>query len=219
MLIANIKKLHASSYLSLMSITQGVALGFLATTVSGGNACFTYVGWSLAIITFVCIVVVWHEYVIAVAALTWIPGLRDSFIPFLFAASEIGMAHVIGDDSAYWYLFMSMYCAIGFVAFHNMYTKSRDDIVYGINKRVLENTVNWETFSKYFASICCCAFFLVGIVRVCFKNSCSFVVSEFAYLGFASILLIIYCYRTHKYWDVILNIAKEEYREPAQSTG
>jgi hypothetical protein len=88
-LYARLMGLHESSYLTLLSIVQGVATGFLATSIPsklGLNAeCVLFMA------TFGFIVLMWNEYVMGVAALKWIPTLADAIIPLV--KPQIGCKH------------------------------------------------------------------------------------------------------------------------------
>ena len=72
--------LDESSYVSLMSIVQGVALGAFALAIQSRYPAATF--WSvevlpLAVATLLMIIMTRNEYMMGVAALEWIPSFRD----------------------------------------------------------------------------------------------------------------------------------------------
>src|SRR5687768_4549727 len=78
-----------STYLTLTSIIQGVALAYLVVVVDDGFDSFRPATWILVVAMFLAIVAAWHEYMTAVSVLEWIPRLRDSLIPFALGGAEL----------------------------------------------------------------------------------------------------------------------------------
>jgi len=110
---------HGPSYLSLMSIVQGVAFGFLAYQVHEHSGNYGPVAWILTINTFLLIIFTWNEYIIGITIFKWIPNLIDASIPFLLSASEIGLVATIKEKYQYWYFAFAIFCLVAFFAFYN----------------------------------------------------------------------------------------------------
>lgn len=111
---------HGSSYLSLMSIVQGVAFGFLALQVYQNFRNYGLVAWILTITTFLLIILTWNEYIIGITIFKWVPNLIDASIPFLFSTSEIWLAATIKEKYQEWYLAFFIFCIVALIAFCNM---------------------------------------------------------------------------------------------------
>lgn len=127
--------LHESSYLSLMSIVQGVVLGFLAFRVTSSLASFGLIAWILVLTTFLLVILTWNEYVIGIASFDWAPTLIDSMIPFLLCGTQIWLAATISDDPRQWFLGFAAFSCIASLAFLNMYWRASQ---YRKNKCLLQ---------------------------------------------------------------------------------
>ncbi|MEJ3748145.1 hypothetical protein WEI85_33275 [Actinomycetes bacterium KLBMP 9797] len=80
-LVARIEAAFRDVYLTLISIIQGVAFGFLATSAFADP--LPDLGQSIAYIAcLLAIIVVWQEYMVGSTAFIWTPTLLDSFVPF-----------------------------------------------------------------------------------------------------------------------------------------
>lgn len=90
---SRLKGLFAPTYLTLVSIIQGVALASLAGKSEDGYPLFDGVAWVLVAATLITYVIVWIEFVQAVATYVWFPNLSDAVTPFAVAALELFQAH------------------------------------------------------------------------------------------------------------------------------
>src|SRR5579884_193948 len=77
-----IRGAFGSTYLTLMSVMQGVALAVLAARITETAGTFDLGDWVVTINTFVVFVVIWNEYLVAALAFAWIPTFLDSLLPF-----------------------------------------------------------------------------------------------------------------------------------------
>src|SRR5437764_2893012 len=121
LLYARLMRLHESSYLTLLSVVQGVATGFLGASMPSH---FVVSEWLLFVATFAFLVLVWAEYNMGVAGLCWIPTFRDALIPFALCMTEILLSRLLAQPQ-YWFFSASVFCVIGFLAFLNMYSRAR----------------------------------------------------------------------------------------------
>gem|GEM_PF-5942731 len=128
---------HSGFYLTLVSIMQGLALGFLLQTMATELA--TTGGLSiLSLVQFVAclavLIIVWHEYAIGVVLFRWRLDMADSTIPFLFGISEYAMIEAIAipasghDLSSFRFsIFLwsfPVFCAISCLAYWNQSSKA-----------------------------------------------------------------------------------------------
>jgi uncharacterized membrane protein YwaF len=158
-LYARLMRLHESSYLTLLSIVQGVATAFLGASIPSH---FVVGEWLLFVATFAFLVLVWAEYNMGVASLCWIPTFRDALIPFALCMTEILLSKSLAQPRR-WFLGASMFCVIGFFAFLNMYTRARR---YPENEEVLQALGWWKAAGEYF-----CLLAAVIFLGVAFRES------------------------------------------------
>jgi hypothetical protein len=85
------REVHGGFYLTLVSIMQSLALGYLLQTV--GNELLTngFLHWNMvlqSVVVLFFIILVWHEYAIGTIAYRWRLDMFDSAIPFLIGIAE-----------------------------------------------------------------------------------------------------------------------------------
>src|SRR5690349_17919714 len=87
-LLLSLESAFSISYVTLISIIQGGALGYLVTVldrVTAQGANLTHLdleSWLLAFLAFILIATVWNEYMMGATIFNWIPTLMDALIPF-----------------------------------------------------------------------------------------------------------------------------------------
>lgn len=115
-----------STYLTLTSIIQGVALAYLVVVVDDEFDSLRPATWILVVAMFLAIVAAWHEYMTAVSVLEWIPRTRDSLIPFALGGAELAAIGSLsrGDELELFFLAMSVTSVVTLVAFLNMYSSA-----------------------------------------------------------------------------------------------
>ena len=84
-----LKDSFAPTYLTVLSVIQGVALADLASVVVAGYQQFTIVQWLLVVFTFLVLIIIWNQYAMQSSAVYWVPDFRDAAFPFLFGALEL----------------------------------------------------------------------------------------------------------------------------------
>ena len=108
------KEAFTQIYLTLVSVIQGVAVGYLATVIGSRGQAPSY-SWILIGATLVLIIGIWHTNAIGIAISAWVPTLADSFIPFLIGAGEIFVIKSINESIQDWVLSVAILNA-GFIA-------------------------------------------------------------------------------------------------------
>jgi hypothetical protein len=136
LLLSALRASFSSTYLTLTSIIQGVALAYLVVVVDEEMASFQAANWILVATTFLAIVAAWHEYMTAVTVFVWIPRLRDSLIPFLLGGSELMLIRSLRrEDELEWsFLALGLITLVTLIAFVNMYRRAaaEDEINRGL---------------------------------------------------------------------------------------
>ncbi len=99
-----LKESFTPTYLTVLSIIQGVALTDLAGIVVNMYQQFSVVNWLLVFLTFWVLITVWDVYRIQGNVWDWIPDMRDAAIPFIFGALELFLNHAITLRISAWLL-------------------------------------------------------------------------------------------------------------------
>jgi hypothetical protein len=124
---------HSGFYLTLVSIMQSLALGYLLQLVGGqlissGRISALVLFQSITSLT--AIVLVWHQYAMGTIAYSWKLGMRDSTIPFIIGITEYSMVSAIAfqrpEESrfALWLWSVVAFAIVATVAYWNQYDKA-----------------------------------------------------------------------------------------------
>jgi len=126
-----IETVFPSIFLTLMSIIQGVTLSMWGTKTfnrlfSSDNLDWAFLPYGL--LTFLILVIVWHEYMLAALVNRWVPSWCDSLIPFFLGAAEIVLIMFMGDPR--WFIGLMVVLVIGALAYLNTYQHVKDRMLY-----------------------------------------------------------------------------------------
>lgn len=89
---------HSGFYLTLVSIMQSLALGYLLQVVGTEIAMHGIPRLNVilqSLVALVAIIMVWHEYAMGTLIYRWVLGVFDSTIPFLIGITESAMISTI----------------------------------------------------------------------------------------------------------------------------
>jgi hypothetical protein len=92
----------AATYLTMLSIIQGVALADLAGVVAGHWIHFTIVHWILAATAFCITAEIWTHFMTDATSKGWIPGYGDSVLFFGLGAGELFLNHALTIGLVTW---------------------------------------------------------------------------------------------------------------------
>jgi hypothetical protein len=166
------KLAHAGFYLTLVSIMQSLAFGYLLqvlgtelTTKGSLSANMLFQATTMLLI----LILVWHEYAIGTIAYTWKLDFWDSAIPFFFGITEYAMISfmAIPEDNklfgktryACWLWSIAAFAFVGILAYLNQHKKAEIDSdenpeVLKIPKKNLLVTFFYLAFFVMIAGIC-----------------------------------------------------------------
>ncbi len=85
----------AVTYLTMLSIIQGVSLADLAGVVAGGYEHFGVVQWLMIPMNFFIIITVWNHFMADSISMEWIPSFSDAVLPFAFGGVELVINHTL----------------------------------------------------------------------------------------------------------------------------
>lgn len=103
-----LKESFAPTYLTSLSVIQGVALADLASVVADGSKQFTILHWLLVVVVFGLLIAIWNLYTIHSMIWDWVPDLRDATIPFVLGALELFLNHMIIVSLSAWLLVVAL---------------------------------------------------------------------------------------------------------------
>ncbi len=154
------KKRIADFYLTLISIIQSLALGYLFEylqyeKVFGDRFSGTYLLQVIA--TLQVIILVWFEYAMSVVVFRWVINIIDSLIPFLFGVSQyvlIAFMNHESDTEGLWFLGFSILAAVALFAFKNQETKSRRESENAEVMQLMDARHHWRiTYAFVIATV------------------------------------------------------------------
>lgn len=122
-----LKNSFGPTYLTVLSVIQGVALSNLAAVVTDRYAHFTLVNWLLVLMTFCVLVVTSYVYTLQSVMWDWIPDLRDWAIPFVVGALELFLARTLATSLAAWLLGLAAFAFLGALATEYIGWRAEDD--------------------------------------------------------------------------------------------
>jgi hypothetical protein len=132
-------------YLTLISIIQGVALGFLAQSIASHIHDLTADRVGRMVTVFLVIVVVWQEYMVGAVMFAWIPGTVDSLVPFLLGLCEGVMVATIDDTIAVFLLSYAFTTAVSLAAGANYWFQARQG--HTLTSRMSQRVLPWHPAS------------------------------------------------------------------------
>lgn len=112
-------------YLTLVSIIQGVALGYLVQVIGPDYRALgaDQVARGAAVVAF--IVAVWQEYMVGSTTQAWVPGILDSLAPFLIGVGEFLMISALGSPISDYLFFAVCAWSTGLLAEVNYFRRAR----------------------------------------------------------------------------------------------
>jgi hypothetical protein len=127
-LLVGLRDSFAPTYLTLISIIQGVLLGLMFQLLWGGGQELRTAGPTmvLAFNNVVVIVLVWNEYRMGSYMFRWVPYLLDAVIPFVIGALQAGLLLAMVRPVA-WIGWLATFYLASVIAFENMYRRSAEE--------------------------------------------------------------------------------------------
>ncbi len=188
-----------TNYLTLISIIQSAAIGYLATIVLDKWLYLCLSQRILSLANFLIFVAVWNEYAMGATCLIWIPDLKDSLIPFFFGALEFTVVQLAVSNESHWYLAMGVFWALGIGAYANMFLSAKRREIADQNEGILVALGVHTVFAYVYCCVASIFFFLAwGWLGVCKRP-------DHLFLPFTSVgLLVIFFIRSHFYWRRML---------------
>jgi hypothetical protein len=206
-MLATLLASFTTTYLTLTSIIQGVALAYLVSVVDQELHTFELANWLVVLATFLAIVAAWYEYVNAVTVFVWIPRLRDALIPFVLGGAELVLIRSLRSQNALEasYIALGLIALVVLVAFVNMYVSAAAE--GAPNRRLLDELGHYHAFNIVFVALAGVSFFAFALLEATTADSTALdVVTAVVSLAFVAAFLV----RGSLYWAHVIEIARRE---------
>jgi hypothetical protein len=127
-LLSRIEESFHGGYLTLMSIIQGVAFGFLVQQWPAQKDPFEPHQWILFFITAGFIALAWQEYLIGASMFAWVPTVIDALVPFGLGLVEAIVAASIRLPLSRFVAACALIVIGGFAAYVNYYVQAQEGL-------------------------------------------------------------------------------------------
>lgn len=127
-LLHDLRESFVPSYLTLISIIEGVLLGLVFELVAEGRTPFAWhdPSWLLVVNNVVIIALVWNEYRMGSFMYRWVPSLIDAVIPFAVGGLQATLILAVGSPMA-WLGWLAVFYLAALAAFENMYRRAAEE--------------------------------------------------------------------------------------------
>lgn len=206
-LLTSLRTAFSSSYLTLTSIIQGVALAYLVVVVDEEMHEFGAAQWLFVATAFLAIASAWHEYMTAVTVFVWVPRLWDSLIPFLLGGSELMLIRSLRRPGGLEWSFLALgaVAAVTLLAFVNMYRSAAAE--EDLNADLLARMGFYRPLNLAFSSGAAVLFFSFAAVEAIAAGSTSL---DNALSASALGLVLVFLVRGYFYWTRVIQVARED---------
>jgi len=160
-----VKDASPTFYQTLISMVAALAMGYLLSELKrdqlyGNELSLLYC--LQVFVSFLTIVITWHEYAMNTTSLKWIIGYIDSIVPFLFGMTLFAIVTSLNPDAPeHWFYSLASFTAIGALAYNNQFQKARreDD-----NEDILKSLANYHLITIGASLICTNLFVTFGYI-------------------------------------------------------
>ncbi len=127
-LLHDLRESFAPSYLTLISIIEGVLLALMFELVAEGHVSLRLQDPAILLVlnNLILIVLVWNEYRMGSSMFRWVPSLLDAVIPFMVGGFQAALILTISHPRA-WLASLATFYIGGIFAFLNMYRRSAEE--------------------------------------------------------------------------------------------
>jgi hypothetical protein len=162
MQLERFRESFAGTYLTLISILQGVLLGVMATTVEARFDDLSAIHWLRIATSVMMVVAVWNEYRMGTTQFMWISNIFDTLIPFTIGAVQLAILWASFGSSARWFWMLSGLYFLGIVGYENLYRQAAADSE--VNGEALRATGRWRVWNPRISGLCGCVCVVSGTV-------------------------------------------------------
>jgi hypothetical protein len=127
-LLHDLRESFAPSYLTLVSIIEGVLLGLTIELIATGYIALNPADPAILLVlnNVLLIVLVWNEYRMGASMFRWVPSLPDAMIPFMIGGSQAALLLTLHRPLS-WLTWLAGFYAAAMIAYCNMYYRARQE--------------------------------------------------------------------------------------------
>jgi hypothetical protein len=127
-LLRDLRESFAPSYLTLISIIEGVLLGLGFELIATGHIAVRLQDPAILLVfnNLVLIMLVWNEYRMGSSMFRWVPSLADAVIPFMLGGFQAALVLTVPYPLA-WLGWIAAFYAAAVIAYQNMYRRSAEE--------------------------------------------------------------------------------------------
>jgi hypothetical protein len=139
-LLHDLRESFAPSYLTLVSIIEGVLLGLTIELIATGYIALNPADPAILLVlnNVLLIALVWNEYRMGSSMFRWVPSLPDAMIPFMIGVSQAALLLTLHRPLS-WLAWLAGFYAAAMIAYCNMYYRAgqeeRNAFVLAHNRR------------------------------------------------------------------------------------
>lgn len=197
--LVDMEKSYATIYVTLISIIQATVFGLLIATFYEHYNDFTPLKILIFVTTFLIIVIIWNQYILASTAFRYIPRLfPDSILPFLLGFCETLVIHYIFSPLYLWCYSVAVVMIIGWFALVNGYQNARQ---HSANEVLLQQLHPWPRLSQILVLGLAVIFLVLGFVSYQYPNQLIHYIIAFFLLA----TMVLQVVMGARYWELILS--------------
>lgn len=204
-LLRDLHESFAPTYLTLISIIEGVLLGFMFELLSEGRPDLHLRDPAALLVlnNVVLIILVWNEYRMGAFMFRWIPSIADAIIPFSLGGMQAGLILTVSRPVT-WLAWLGAFYLVAAAAYQNMYLRSARE---ACNALVLENNrlFRWlNPLGCLVAGSAMSAFAAIATARG--------LTIGWAHLSLITLVNVVFLARGEVNWRAIVAVAREAHR-------
>lgn len=148
-LLHDLRESFAPSYLTLISIIEGVLLGLTFELISEGRPVLRLGDPSALMVLndVLLIAMVWNEYRMGSSMYRWVPSLPDAVIPFVMGGLQAALL-LTPEAPRVWLALLGLFYLVAVPAYENMYRRAAEEARN-------EFVVRWNRSFRRFNPIAC----------------------------------------------------------------
>jgi hypothetical protein len=127
-LLRDLRESFAPSYLTLISIIEGVLLGLGFELIATGHIAVRLQDPAILLVfnNLVLIMLVWNEYRMGSSMFHWVPALPDAVIPFMLGGFQAALLLTVPRPLS-WLGWLAAFYAAAIIAYQNMYCRAGEE--------------------------------------------------------------------------------------------
>jgi hypothetical protein len=197
--LIRLEKSYATIYVTLISIIQATVFGYLIAIFYEHYNDLKPLDILIFATTFLIIVIIWNQYILASTAFRYIPRLfPDSILPFLLGFIETLVINQIFSQLYLWCYSVALMMFIGWLAVFNGYQNAHQ---HPANKVLFQRLGSLPRISQVITLLLVIIFLILGLISQRYTSN---QLVQYIVACFFLLTMIIQMAMGAKYWELIL---------------